>query len=438
MIAQSGTDQEAFQILLENDFKHRNTEDALKKVRMRAWERFLELGIPSRQIEAYRYIKLRQLLSIPFQIAENKTITKESLESAIYPECRQSVIVLVNGHYQPSLSNIEALPERVLIVPLEEAIKTYGAFLNNYWTKSMKEETDAFAALNGALHPSGVFIYVPPKTVVETSLQILNVVTDEQQPLLIMPRVHLFVGNYSQMSLVANQKEEGSALSFTNSVIEMAIEEESHVHYTQAFQQENERNWNLTAIRATLKRGSTLKTVDVTEGSATVRTDYRVAITGENAEALLNGVCMLSDKTEAHTHIFIDHQAPNCRSYQLFKTILNDFSRSSFEGKIMVRQAAQKTEAFQLNNNLLLSDHAHADSKPNLEIFADDVKASHGATVGQLDQEQLFYMKTRGFQPKEAMNLLIYGFCEQVLDVVKIPSLQQALVQKAKRYLTKG
>ena len=147
---------------------------------------------------------------------------------------------------------------------------------------------------------------------------------------------------------------------------------------------------------------------------------------------------MLSDKREAHTHIFMEHQAPFCRSYQLFKSVLNDFSRSSFEGKIMVSQAAQKTEAFQLNHNLFLNDHAHADSKPNLEIFADDVKASHGATVGQLDADQLFYMKTRGFSDEEAKNLLVYGFCEQVIEMIPLPSLREEISAKARHYLTKN
>jgi Fe-S cluster assembly protein SufD len=165
-----------------------------------------------------------------------------------------------------------------------------------------------------------------------------------------------------------------------------------------------------------------------------VRNDYRVVIGGENAEASLNGVWMLGDRNESHMHVIVDHQAPHCRSMQLFKGVLNGNSHSSFEGKILVRQAAQKTEAFQLNNNLLLSDRAHADSKPNLEIFADDVKASHGATVGQLDKEQIFYMKTRGFHEADAKNLLVYGFCEEVIDMIPIPSVHQAMKKYAKSY----
>jgi Fe-S cluster assembly protein SufD len=238
--------------------------------------------------------------------------------------------------------------------------------------------------------------------------------------------------------LISTQKNLATSGYFVNQVSEFVIDEGAHVHYTQVLCDEHPQAWHLDAVRATLKRDSTLKTVCVTEGSTTVRTDYKIALTGENAEALLNGVCMLSDKREAHAHIFMEHQAPFCRSFQLFKSVLNDFSRSSFEGKIMVRQAAQKTEAFQLNNNLVLNDHAHADSKPNLEIFADDVKASHGATVGQLDADQLFYMKTRGFSDAEAKNLLVYGFCEQVIEMIPLPSLREEISAKARKYLTKN
>ena len=154
----------------------------------------------------------------------------------------------------------------------------------------------------------------------------------------------------------------------------------------------------------------------MTEGAKTVREDYKIALNGENGEADLNGLWVLKEKNECHVNVMIEHVAPHCRSNQLFKGVLDDFARSSFEGKIWVRKEAQKTDAFQLNNNLLLSDHANADSKPNLEIFADDVKASHGSTMGQVDEEQLFYLKTRGFSKEVAEKFLVRAFCQEVLQ----------------------
>lgn len=438
MMTQPGFEQETFKTLLEEHLARLNQADALQKMRARAWDHFLELGLPNKRTEEYRYIKLRQLLSQSYPLAEDREVELPSnWTSWIFPECQQSVLVFVNGHFRPHLSRTEALPSKVVISSLQDAFRTYSSFLNNQWTKWIKEEKDPFAALNGALHLNGAFCYVPPKTVVEAPIQILHIV-HSQNPAMMLPRLQIFVGTQSQVSFVSTQRSEGTSSYFVNQVADLAIEEDAHVHYTQVHCQEQPAAWHFDAFRATLKRYAALKTVQATEGSATVRCDYRINLAGENAEALLNGVAMLSGKLEAHTHVFMDHQMPYCRSYQMFKNVLNDTSRSSFEGKIMVRQPAQKTEAFQLNNNLLLSDYAHADSKPNLEIFADDVKASHGATVGQLDEEQLFYMKTRGLAEEQAKSLLVYGFCEQVIDLMTVPSLREAISQRARSYLTRG
>jgi Fe-S cluster assembly protein SufD len=323
----------------------------------------------------------------------------------------------------------------MIIVGLKEAMKTYGTFLTNQWGRSLKEEMDPVAALNGALHSEGAFIYVPPKTVIEAPVQILHLVHTDNEAMLLCPRVHLFLGPQSELHLYSNQGIISEMQGFVNSVVECAIEEEAHLVYTQMAFDEPGEVWHFDAFRANLKRNSTLKTICATAGGPSTRFDYRVALTGENGEAQLNGAWMLNKKNEAHIHVVVDHQAPYCRSMQLYKGVNNEFSHSSFEGKILVRQPAQKTEAFQLNNNLLLSDYAIADSKPNLEIFADDVKASHGATVGQLDNEQLFYMKARGFSLREAQNLLVAGFCKEVTDQIELPSLAKNLNYRMDQYL---
>jgi len=437
MTTQYDLEQETFRNLLEELRNQFQVSDALVQIRQKAWQHYLALGIPAKQNEAYRYIKLRNLFSQPFSLGVEKLISKQIIDSSIYPECKHSVLVFVNGHFSPQLSDFTSLPTKVVVSSLPDAMQTYGAFINNHWAKNIREETDSFATLNGALHRHGAFIYIPSKVAVEPPIQILNVVDSDNQPQMILPRLLVFAGPQSDARIVSTQKNFALDGYFVNQVSEFVVEEGAHVHFTEVLCDEHPQGWHFNAARASLKRNSTFKSVCATEGSATVRTDYRVTLTGENAEALLNGVSMLSDKREAHAHVYMDHQAPNCRSYQLFKNVLNNFSRSSFEGKIMVRKAAQKTEAFQLNNNLLLNDHSHADSKPNLEIFADDVKASHGATVGQLNQDQLFYMKTRGFADEAAKNLLIYGFCEQVIEMIPIASLQQEISNKARNYLIK-
>jgi len=437
MMTELRTEQDGnFQGLLSNLYGQLNQTDVLQKLRSKAWDHFLEIGLPTRKTEVYRYLRLRNLYARNYVPASPTEVSADQIIPHILPECKQSVLVFVNGHFTPALSRTEGITQRAVVSSLFEAMRTYGSFLNNHWAKSLKEETDSFAAINTALHQDGLFLYLPPKTIIEAPIQILNVIDTQSASMFIMPRLQVFVGAQSQLALVSTQAVLSGENYAINMLSDIAIEDDAHVRYTQEACGSGENIWHFDALRTTLKRNSTFKTFAVTDGAAAVRHDYRVTLTGENAETQLNGVWMLQDKNEAHVHILIDHQAPNCRSMQLFKGVLNDFSRSSFEGKILVRQAAQKTEAFQLNNNILLSDRANADSKPNLEIFADDVKASHGATVGQLDKEQIFYMKTRGFSEAAAKNILVYGFCQEVIDLIQIPSVHTKLCDLAHGYLT--
>lgn len=407
----------------------------LQKMRAKAWDHFQEIGLPNRKDEAYKYLRLHQFYAQQYVAATPSNISSDLLTDYILPECVGSVLVFVNGYYQPSLSNLSNLSNRLIVAPLAEAMKTYGTFLNNQWAKSLKEEIDALAVLNAALHQQGIFIYLPPKYACEAPIQILQVVDTKDQPMLVLPRIHLFAGSQSQADFVTTLAYISGQGYAINQAADLAIEEGARIRYTQIVCNAPPDIWHFDALRTHLKRDSRFESIQVTQGSTTVRHDYRAVLIGENAEASLNGVWMLDSNRESHVHVLMDHQAPHCRSNQLFKGVLNDASRSSFEGKIYVRQAAQKTDAFQLNNNLLLSDRAHADSKPNLEIFADDVKASHGATIGQLDNEQLFYMRTRGFSDEEAKNMLVYSYCKEVIDLIPIPSLQAKITRQAKAYL---
>lgn len=435
MTNQQSQGQDTFQAFLWELFGQLDPADPTQKLRIKAWEHFLKLGLPTRKNDVYRYVPLRKLFSNQYEASKISDIDFDTIEEHLLPECKDSAVVFINGEFSPQHSRLKSIPTNVIIQTPAEGLKTFGGFLNNQSAKILKDENDPFAALNAAVYPKGLFLYLPPKTKIEAPLQILNIIDSNTTPMYIVPRVQMFIGMQSEISIVATPAVLSGENYGFNMVTELSIEDDAHVHYTQAACGIKENIWHFEALRASLKRDSTLKTVNVTNGSATTRFDYQAILTGPNSEAVLNGVWMLSEKNEAHTHVLVDHQAPNCRSMQLFKGALNDASHSSFEGKIMVRQAAQKTEAFQLNNNLLLSDRATADSKPNLEIFADDVKASHGSTVGQLDKEQIFYMKTRGFSEEAAKNLLVYGFCEEVIDLISIPSLHEQLKQLAQGYL---
>lgn len=428
-------EQERFHHFLQNCFADVNINDSLQKVRKKSWEQYEALGLPSSKTEPFRYIKTRHLLSPDYIQAKPLLIAVDEIAPHIYPECAQSHLVFVNGHYQPLLSNTSALPKQVAVTTLNEAMRTFSTFLMHYWTQSIKEERDPFAAINAALHQNGAFVYLPPRTVLESPLQIIHIISPTESPSLLLPRVHVFAGVQSQASIVLTTHHLSGLSYGIDQVTDLSLEEGAQLHVTQASFGELDNNWHLDALRATLKRDSSLKCVHVTQGGLLSRQDYRIALGGENSEALLHGVSLLDGKREAHTQILMNHQAPNCRSNQHFKNVLSGITRSSFEGKILVQKPAQKTAAYQLNNTLLLSDLAQAASKPNLEIFADDVKASHGATIGQLNAEHELYMRTRGLSASQAKNLLVYGFCKEIIDLVTLPSLHAQLTAMAKKYV---
>ena len=431
MIAQREAQENAFQGMLEALRSKCAESDALDRLKMRFWERFLELGLPSVKDEAFQYIRLRSLYAQAFLGAPSFDADIETVRSLIYPECAGSYLVFANGRFCPELSNAPS----IVAVPLSEAMKTYGTFLSNRWSKEAKAEKDPFAVLNGALSSQGALIYVAPNKSVESPLQILHLIDASETPAALFPRVQVFVGSGAHLKLVSSSHFLSGQGVLLNEVIDICLEEGAQADYYQTALNLPEDAWIFSALRGALKRDSRLKTVNVSTGSRSARFDYRVEMVGDNSEADLNGIWMVGDSCEAHTHVFVDHKRPNCRSNQLFKGVLRDSSRSSFEGKIYVCQEAQKTDAFQLNNNLLLGQRAQADSKPNLEIFADDVKASHGATVGQLNEDLLFYLKARGIPSQQAKNLLVHGYCREVIDRITVPSLVDLLAQETGTFL---
>jgi len=418
------TTTDTFQTSLEHSYQLLTKTGGLQNLRSKAWEKFLESGLPSRQNEHYRDISLHKLYSQAYELAKKTTISPRDIDPHILPECSQSVLVFINGYFSTDLSRIDQIPAQVIIASLDKAMSTYAGFITHQWNKTLKDVCDPFAALNGALHADGLFLYLPPKTLVGCQIQFLNIIDESSTPTLVVPRIQVYAGSNTKSSFIST-KASLSPRHCLNMMVDISLEECSSVTYTQIEDHALMDAWHFDSMHATLKRDASLKTIAVTKGAQTARYDYHVALIGENAEANLNGIWMLSEKREAHTRVLIDHQAPNCRSMQLFKGVLNDCGRSSFEGKIIVQKPAQKTEAFQLNQNLLLNVGAHADSRPNLEIFADDVKASHGSTIGQLDEEHIIYMKMRGFDENTAKNLLVNGFCQEITDMISIPSFHQ-------------
>jgi Fe-S cluster assembly protein SufD len=342
--------------------------------RTKFWDRFSELGLP-----IYRYGRFQDL----------------------YADLRE----IADGGWE-----IQGPTQDLEILSLQQADRTYGNYLQSRWAQNLKLETDGFILLNGALHNGGLFLYVPPGVEVVEPIE-LRPVIETQERACFFTRLHLIVGAHARVKVIVGGDYVGPLMA--NQVIDAALEEGSQLELARAVT-DSPSAWIFDGFRATVKRSASLKSLYLTDGGRAVSTRFHVTLLEEGAEADLSGAALLAQKAQTHTVARVEHLAPYCRSLQLFKKVLTGYSRASFAGMIDVAPEAQRTDAYQTNKNLLLSDGATANSKPELRIRADDVKASHGATVGKMDAEELFYLQSRGLTMAEARRLLVGGFVADV------------------------
>lgn len=362
----------------------------------KAWEKWK--GFPNRKTESFRYISLKKL-------EENQT--------------------LEFGPVHFEYENISKL----IILPLKEAKQTYAPLLEKRTLLLLKKEKDPFFFLNQAVGTDGLFIYVPPNVRLKDPLIITQHI---QKNHAVHPRIEIFLGKGAHLTTILSIKGKNF---WNNANLNVTLDEGAHyTHYDQAGQHQD--SWDFLSCQGELKENATMNFFSFGQGAKVQRRDLAIALTGKYSEATLKGLSLLDHRLEAHVHIRIDHIAPNTCSSQLFKHVLADQARSSFEGKIFVEQEAQQTKAYQLNRNLILSEKAAAFSKPNLEIFADDVKASHGATVSRPNLEQLFYLRSRGLSQKIARNHLVRGFCRELLQDISIRALYNQFSKEINDYLS--
>lgn len=367
-------------------------QDPLLPFRQKARKRLSEIGWPKHKDEAFQYIPLKDL-ALPMP-AERPAQSQHS--NAPFR------IVFIDGYFSEADS---ILPSGIVAMPLSKAVRSYAIFLQNRMQRLIKEEKDPFALLNALFQGSGLFLYVPPQTSLESPIRIEHYAATQTMA---SPRLMLYLGRESQLEFSSHFEP----ACFTNAFFDALLDENAKLTLRTA--QIHSEGKHFQAIRVSQKRNSTFQSYQYSNGATLSRTSLCVQLLEEGSEALLQGLWKLHKDRHSHIHAQIEHLAPNTRSRQHFKGILYDASRSSFEGKIFVDPIAQKTEAYQLNNNLLMSDTAAAFAKPNLEILADDVKASHGATMAQVDPEDLFYLNARGLSPREAQEMLVEGFVQEL------------------------
>lgn len=389
-------------------------------VRQAAEKALAGQAFPTMKQEDWKYTDLKALHEETFAPGQPRDV---DIKDRILPEARGTRLVFVNGHFDPRHSNISALPPGVRMLRLSSASEAACSL----GRLASPERCDIFANLNTARFLDGAFLFVPRNLKVEPVLHVLFVSDQEGgQPTCSLPRLLVVADKGSEFHLVEEYAGRGRTL--TNAVVEVHVREGAEVVHERV-QRESREAFHIASLQAQVDRGGRYTCRTVTLGARLSRQTPHVILTDEESELTLDGLALLGESQVADTHSFIDHTRPHGTSRQLHKAIVDDKARAVFNGRIFVRPGAQQTDAQQQSRNLLLSEEARVDTKPELEIFADDVKCSHGATVGQLDPEELFYLQSRGLNEATARNLLTYGFAADLLARIPVASLRRQLRQ---------
>jgi Fe-S cluster assembly protein SufD len=408
------------------------SELPLHQLRRRSLERFSTLGFPTTRDEDWRFTNIAPLAATQFRpilVSEPHSITPAQVAAAGYAGQSGERLVFVNGHFAPGLSQLGEVGNGATVSNLAAAIKADAAAVEQFIESLPATKPDPFAALNTAFIRDGVFISVPSGVIIEQPIHLLFIGVATSEATVAHLRNLISVGENAQATIIEEYVSIGGGgnhATFTNPVTQIAAAPNATVNHYR-IQHEQELGFHIGTFHATLDRASTVNSITFTLGSAIVRNNTNAVLAGPGAHCTMDGVYLANETQLVDNHTTLDHAAPNCTSHELYKGVLNDRGRGVFSGRIIVRQDAQKTDSKQSNRNLLLSDTAIIDSKPQLEIFADDVKCTHGATIGQLSDESLFYLRARGIGLAEARAILTYAFAEEVVEHIAIPELRDYL-----------
>ncbi|MGH9837120.1 MAG: Fe-S cluster assembly protein SufD [Blastocatellia bacterium] len=399
----------------------------LLNLRERAGAAFESLDFPTTRDEEWKYTNVAPVLKVPYRELLDLDVDELSAEAIApftFTESRRSQLVFVNGLFSRKLSNLTALPEGV-VSNLAEIPAEHANVARGHLAAYADYHDQVFTALNTASINDGAFVYIPNGKVVETPIHLLFISTAEE-PVASHPRLLIVAGDGAIATVIESYASPGEDVYFTNAVTEVVAKEGSVINHYR-LQQESERAFHVATTQVYQERGSNYYSCAISLGAQIARHDLNVALTDEHIETTIDGLYIVTGRQHTDSHTTIDHQRPHSTSHQLYKGILDGHSRAVFNGKVFVREGALLTDARQLNKNLLLSPDATVNTKPQLEIFADDVKCSHGAAVGQLEDEELFYLASRGLSPERAQALLTYGFAEDVISRIKLRSAREQL-----------
>jgi Fe-S cluster assembly protein SufD len=401
----------------------------LRAIADEALSRFSELGLPTMRDEEWRFTRIKPIAESAFRSPEQpeeNLVSPTQIEQFSIKGMTCSRLVFVNGYYMPGLSELRDLSKDVHVLPLSEAISSHSDLVAAHLARHAPYRDDAFTALNTASIAEGAFVHVPEGITVEHPIHVLNITASGDEPVIVHPRNLIVTGAKTRATIVEDYValHGNEDVYFNNAVTEIIVGAEAKItHYL--MERESTKAFNIQTLRIHQEEKSDFASHSLMTGGAIVRNNVNPHLAGENCHSLLNGLYLTRDKQHVDNHMRVEHAKPNCDSRQYYKGILNDKSTAVFSGRIIVDQVAQKTDAVQSNANLLLSDDARVNTHPQLEIYADDVKCTHGATIGELDEQAIFYLQTRGVNESVARGFLIYAFANESLERIDLEPIRK-------------
>jgi Fe-S cluster assembly protein SufD len=396
----------------------------LRKLRADAFARFCEAGFPTARDENWRFTNVSAVARTQFSLAQKSAgrLSKGDVETWRL-EGAAAQLVFVNGHFVRELSTLRDLPSGVVACSLKEQITSEPAAVEARLGRYLNIQRDPFCALNTAFIEDGAYVHVRRGTVLEGPVHLLFVTTASEVPSMSHPRNLLVFEDESQGTVVEQYGSQGSSLALCNSATELIVGESATVsHYM--IEREDRSAFNFSTLRIQQGRSANVASHSLLLGGGLVRNNVHPVLAGEGGECLINGLFVGNGRQHLDNYMHVEHASPHCNSRQFYNGILDGHAHGVFHGRIVVHKDAQKTDAKQTNRNLLLSDDAQIDTKPQLEIYADDVKCTHGATIGQIEENALFYLRSRGIDEITARQLLLLAFASECLERMKAGAAQ--------------
>ncbi len=409
----------------ESQLEEQNKQP-IQQVRKAALQILEDQGLPTKKDEDWRFTDPHPLLERALPVNTKPQLSaqdKKQIERLFYQGFEGIQLVFLDGHFLPELSTAIEHDGHIHIAPLSQYLSDNEHFLDELQSVEVSK-LNAFSALNTAFFTDGIVIEVPDKTILKDAIHILNINSGSEQNSTTVVRNIIKVGAHAFVRLIETHLSLNQAPHFSNVLTTIELEKQSKLIHNK-IQNENAHALHVKNVFVRQKQSATYVSNNITLGGRVVRNNIKVLLQEDGAEARLNGLYMGHNEQHHDNHTLIEHASPNCTSHELYQGILADKASAVFAGKILVDRDAQKTDAIQSNNCLLLSDNARIDTMPQLEIYADDVKCTHGATVGQLDEEAIFYLRTRGISENRAKNLLIYAFAEKIIEQLQVEAVRK-------------